>query len=1335
MKLTRNPFIAAAILSLLANTAKGATGSDTWVGNTSVNLSGLNWTGTNNPPLAGDSWVFGAAGASGLALTNDLTALTAVAGITFNSGAGAFTVGGNPITLTGNVLNSGTALETLNTAIDSTAARTFTTTNGGGNIALGGVLSNSGGITVNTTYSGSSAAAVGNTTVTLSGINSYTGATLVNGGTLLLNHNSALGGSTSISLKSSVNERAHDADLMLGPGVTITGKTLTVDTSIGSSARAYLEYNSAVTGGWAGNINVTGSGVSGLQSMSTGILVIGASVSDALALTGTGNFQMTGPITINSAITGAMGGIFQQQSGTLTINSTANTFTTAATTGYVNVGGTLSLASIADQGTASSLGSGAASGVQVIKLVNTGSTIKYTGTGNASNRVLDLTLATGYAVLDQSGTGLLKFTSNLTSAGVGSKLLTLQGATAGTGELSGAIVDNATTGSTLLTTAFAAAAPSITLNSVTGMVAGTSISGTGIAAGTTVASVAGKVVTLSAATSGPGTAGQTITVAGVTNPTGLTKGGAGLWSLTGANTYSGATTVNQGVLQLGHNDALGGTSGITLKPIYNDTANNCYVQVGSGITITGKTLTNDATAGTTARPYLEGPAIGTGTWDGNISTAGAFYTDALTGNLTIGAVVDGRTLNFGGSNFTSYGGSTGNLTTINSTITGALTGSFRVNTGNLVLASTANSFIVPTIVVVGTTTVASLADQGTNCSLGFGAAAGTQLISLASTASWTSTLKYTGTGDTTNRVLDLAASTYNSTLDQSGSGLLKFTADLAASGAGSKSLMLQGSTAGTGEIAGAIVDNSGTYLTSLIKYGTGSWKLTGVNTYSGTTTVNSGTLVVGHDNALGSTTAGTTVNAATGTYTVLELASGVSVNPGEALTLATGTTNGARATLRAGAASGNSATWGGDIALSGTQLAQFSGGAGQLILNGNVTGSITGTGALNFREGDTFAVGGTINGLIHIGTTTVEINASNPATNYIFNQANTWGATKISQGTLRLGITNAAPQTTVMTIGITGSLRLNGFNQTVAGLIGVAGASVYNSSATTATLTVNNSADCAYAGLLGISGGTTIQNNFGLTKSGAGTLTLSGSNSYTGNTFVSAGTLVLTAPALANSSTLTIASGAVLNLPTDGTDIVGALVINGSPKPGGVYDSVTSGGAITGAGKIQVGASVSSAFDTWINTYLAQLPNAADRLPTADPDHDGIPNILEFALNGNPSSASATGAITSLIQNSSAPATNELTLVCAVRDGATFASGVNGIQTATTAGITYTIEGSPDLVFPEAAVSHTGPSDTALATAGLPDLTGTDWEYHTFKLDASEGLSGKGFLRLKVSQP
>jgi hypothetical protein len=151
-------------------------------------------------------------------------------------------------------------------------------------------------------------------------------------------------------------------------------------------------------------------------------------------------------------------------------------------------------------------------------------------------------------------------------------------------------------------------------------------------------------------------------------------------------------------------------------------------------------------------------------------------------------------------------------------------------------------------------------------------------------------------------------------------------------------------------------------------------------------------------------------------------------------------------------------------------------------------------------------------------------------------------------------------------------------------------------------------------------------------------------------------------------------------------------------------------------------------FPSWIDGFTTQLPDAADRDPAADPaadpDKDGSSNLIEFALNGNPADPSNNGAIASLIHDSS------LKLVIAVRDGAVFNAGSASID-----GISYAVEGSLDLAFPGSAVSSTGPSDTAPPATGLPDLTGTAWEYHIFTLDASANLPGKGFLRLKVSQP
>ena len=72
----------------------------------------------------------------------------------------------------------------------------------------------------------------------------------------------------------------------------------------------------------------------------------------------------------------------------------------------------------------------------------------------------------------------------------------------------------------------------------------------------------------------------------------------------------------------------------------------------------------------------------------------------------------------------------------------------------------------------------------------------------------------------------------------------------------------------------------------------------------------------------------------------------------------------------------------------------------------------------------------------------------------------------------------------------------------------------------------------------------------------------------------------------------------------------------------------------------------------------------------------GIRHLLEFALNGNPTNPSINGYIASLVQDSTAPAGNEMTLIVAVRDGATFVSGANGVRSASVDGVTYTVEDS-----------------------------------------------------------
>ncbi|MEI6653855.1 MAG: autotransporter-associated beta strand repeat-containing protein [Verrucomicrobiota bacterium] len=116
-------------------------------------------------------------------------------------------------------------------------------------------------------------------------------------------------------------------------------------------------------------------------------------------------------------------------------------------------------------------------------------------------------------------------------------------------------------------------------------------------------------------------------------------------------------------------------------------------------------------------------------------------------------------------------------------------------------------------------------------------------------------LIYTGPGETSDRVLNLAGKKSTVTLSQSGTGLLKLASPFVISGYGAnKTIALTGDTTGTGELAGTITnphDRAGMATTSLTKSGKGTWTLSGANTYSGPTVVAQGALFLTTSRALG----------------------------------------------------------------------------------------------------------------------------------------------------------------------------------------------------------------------------------------------------------------------------------------------------------------------------------------------------------------------------------------------------------------------------------------------------------------------------------------------------
>jgi autotransporter-associated beta strand protein len=124
------------------------------------------------------------------------------------------------------------------------------------------------------------------------------------------------------------------------------------------------------------------------------------------------------------------------------------------------------------------------------------------------------------------------------------------------------------------------------------------------------------------------------------------------------------------------------------------------------------------------------------------------------------------------------------------------------------------------------------------------ALSGTGVISIGSTTT-TGTFRYLGSvSSTSNRVISMAGSTGGAVIDASGAGALVFTSGTSvATVAGNKTLTLTGSSMAANSIGMITQQLSST--TSLVKTGPGLWTLTGASTYSGTTAILDGTIVVG----------------------------------------------------------------------------------------------------------------------------------------------------------------------------------------------------------------------------------------------------------------------------------------------------------------------------------------------------------------------------------------------------------------------------------------------------------------------------------------------------------
>jgi hypothetical protein len=281
--------------TLLCVGALGAVGQSafavntTWLGNTDANFSTLaNWSTGATPNL--NTPIFGAAGSSGTALNNDISSAT-YGGITFNSGASAFTISGNSFSLTGNLTNNSSSLQTINTgfALGGTA-RTFV--GGTGGLSLGGTITSSNAIltttgaialTGSTTVDGAAGSNVGYVTLGNNiGAANTASVTLSSGGSLTIN-----GTTNATKPNAIVGQISGTTTLNVGATDKSTSGTLTI------SANAGLVLGNS---GGSANLNV----YSGTATINRGTTATTTNGTDTrLIMLGRDSASSTGTVNLN----------------------------------------------------------------------------------------------------------------------------------------------------------------------------------------------------------------------------------------------------------------------------------------------------------------------------------------------------------------------------------------------------------------------------------------------------------------------------------------------------------------------------------------------------------------------------------------------------------------------------------------------------------------------------------------------------------------------------------------------------------------------------------------------------------------------------------------------------------------------------------------------------------------------------------------------------------------------------------------------------------------------------------------------------------------------------
>ena len=1062
-------------------------------------------------------------------------------------------------------------------------------------------------------------------------------------------------------------------------------------------------------GGAAGTVTVAETSITanGLVFATSGYTLSAANcvITGPIAITAGGSLTLDtgGTLGIASAISGTGSSIIKTGTGTLTLSSTASSYTALTVDGGKVVAATAVVPSAA------------------IVTVNTGGTLSLTDATYA-NVPGTLSIIGGTVSMDGSTQNAHNHTG---------KTLTMQGGT--------------------LTSANGPAGPAndggwgnFILNNSTLVVSGSAQS---VISCTTFQTANGGSFTVGDAVAGADTdlLGSATITAGA-----LTKTGPGTMELTAANTYTGATTVNGGTLKLGATGSVGSSPTLTVATLATldasataglaltsaktlagggtvlgaVTADGGRITATGPLSVTSLTINSSATlnvvpgAGSLTVTATDGLSTGltgnvvtvnvgtnpitsgtyhlvqySGTLQGEEgftafmlgTTPGGDYTYDLVQNGTFidlvvaplaklwtGAVdsewntavlslpknwkaglnpsdfLAGDDVLFDDSAGTttvsitaadvspksvSFGNNTKTYTLQGSSGIAGTIGLTKAGTGNLII-SNSNSFTGPVTLNGGALTVASVADGGTISPLG----AGTEIVFGGGT------LAYSGGTAGTNRML---------TLDPAGA--------------------VEVTTPGTtltlsGEVTGS----------SFTKIGTGTLAPTFDNTYTGATRINAGTLSVATlpDGGLPSPL-GESSNAAANlvlgggalSYT------GATATSNRGFTLTTATTSTIAVADPAAAL-----TLSGPVAGDGNFVKS---GPGTLVRS-VVMNSYS---SLSVAEGKFSVNTGAYNGFNFTAPVAIAAGAVLSADNTAFN-AHNLGIVTLTGGTLTSASGPAGPANdggfgnwVVAGVTVGGSVPSLISSSTL--LVKTSGTGIFE----VADVTASVAPDLLVSASIMEDGVYTI--GAFLTKTGDGTMELTGRNTYTGNTTVNAGTLVLADDArltfvvrdtsgncnkLIGAGTVTLDGDFAINTSAVTSLTTGTWQLENVTSLTGAYGATFAvmdpdGSVWTNLGSDQwmkIAGTKTWIFDETTGTLALSVTGfsswikgfglaAADQDPTDDPDGDGVNNLMEYALaDRNP----------------------------ALADGAagTFAGGLLSFAKRTDAnGITYAIQESDDL--------------------------------------------------------